>query len=91
MAASSRPYSRPESVKSFYMRPAIDGGRYIADTDAHVESFRSILAVTAAVAALAADDIIGSSLAAVPIPAGVEIRGHFTSVKLASGTVIAYY
>lgn len=68
------------------------GAEYIDDTAAHTGKFGAITAVAAA--ALSADtvalDYTGNSIANLPIPAGTTIYGIFTTVKLASGKVLAY-
>jgi hypothetical protein len=82
-------YGAAQKSGALLVNIANDGGLYIADTDTHLGDWTSILATTAAVAALVSDNLTGT-LTSVNIAAGVEIKGHFTSIKLASGTVIAY-
>jgi hypothetical protein len=66
------------------------GADYITDTAAHTGPYESITALAAAVVSVATSDNIGGTLTSIPIPAGVTIFGHFASITLASGTVIAY-
>lgn len=78
------------------------GSLLIADGDPHTGNFGIIYALQATVIAelissTAADgnplhvNAAGSGTwATVPLPAGAAIYGHFTSITLTSGTVIAY-
>ena len=77
------------------------GSLFISDTAAHAGKFSAIQATAAAVANItspapdptetnAAGQMQGT-LTAVPIPAGCTIYGNFTSITLASGSVIAYF
>lgn len=70
-----------------------NGGDFISNTTARTGKWGAITATAAAVATLTTEQPgiwdSGSS-ASVPIPAGATIRGDFTGITLASGSVIAY-
>lgn len=66
-----------------------NGGRYVSDTSAYTGTFGSIFACTASVVALVSSNISGT-ISSVTIPAGFTLRGTFTSVTPASGTMIIY-
>jgi hypothetical protein len=71
-----------------YMYP---GAEYISDTAAHTGRFGKIYSLEdAVISALVAQDWTGNALTSVPLKAGDEIEGVFTSVTLASGKVVAY-
>jgi hypothetical protein len=65
------------------------GGLYITDTAAHTGVWDAIQALETAEATLVSTNLSGT-LTSVPIPAGVTIFGHFSSITLAAGIVIAY-
>lgn len=65
------------------------GGLLITDTSAHTGVWDAIQALEATEATLVSSNLSGT-LTGVPIPAGVTIFGHFSSITLTSGTVIAY-
>ena len=67
------------------------GAEYITDTAAHTGRFSEIYALEdAVIATLVAQDWTGNATTSVPLKAGDEIKGVFTSVTLASGKVVAY-
>ena len=67
------------------------GFEYISDTAAHAGRFYKLYAVADAVISTATvQNATGNSFTSVPLGAGDEIEGVFTSVTLASGKVIAY-
>jgi hypothetical protein len=63
-----------------------NGGIVISDTNAHAGTFTSIL-VTSNAVITAVGNI---TITALTVTAGVRIPGEFTSITLASGSVIAY-
>lgn len=65
------------------------GSVYITDTTAHIANFDTVVALSAAVAAIEATNISGD-LTAMVLPVGVPIYGKITKVTLASGKVMAY-
>jgi hypothetical protein len=67
------------------------GAEYISDTAAHTGRFGEVYALEdSVIATLVAQDWTGNATTAVPLKAGDEIKGVFTSVTLTSGTVVAY-
>jgi len=67
------------------------GFEYISDTAAHTGRFHEIYALEDSVIASAViENQTGNTFIAVPLKAGDEIKGVFTSVTLTSGTVVAY-
>jgi hypothetical protein len=67
------------------------GAEFIDDTVAHAGRFGKIVALEdSAIASLTALDYTGNTLSAIPLKASCEIEGVFTSITLASGTVVAY-
>ena len=67
------------------------GVEFIDDTSAHTGRFGKIVALEdSVIATLSAEDYTGNTLASIPIKASCEICGVFTSVTLASGTIVAY-
>lgn len=67
------------------------GFEYISDTVAHVGRFGKLYALADAVIASAViQNASGNAFTSVPLAAGDEIYGVFTSVTLASGKVVAY-
>ena len=73
-------------------RAVLDQGfELISDTAAHPGAYCRLYALSAAVISTAVvRGATGNSFASVPLPAGAWIDGQFSSVTLASGTVIAY-
>lgn len=72
-------------------REYYNGAVYITGTTAQTGKFQSIQALTATT--LHADtvcDYDGASVSGLVIPAGFTIYGTFTSIKLSSGTALAY-
>lgn len=64
------------------------GSLPITDTSAHTGKFQRIIALTTA----SVTAVGNPTLTTLSIPAGTEgIRGRWTSITLASGTVIAEY
>ena len=67
------------------------------NTDEHTGAFIAITALSAAVIDTSECDVSwldgagGSLPGTIPIPAGTTIYGHFASIELDSGDVIAYY
>jgi len=81
-----------------YYADGRQGGVVLSGTASATGNFRKIKVITDATF----DTIVDASLEniefltvgvspLVTIPAGVEFGGNFTSIELASGTVIAYY
>jgi len=75
--------------------PEFSNFRYIADgtavTPGGGRQFVALLALEATV--LHADTVCSSctdSLSGAPIPAGIEVTGYFSTVRLTSGKVLAY-
>ena len=67
------------------------GFEYISDTAAHTGRFCKLYALADAVINTATiENASGNSFSAVPLSAGDEIEGIFTSVTLTSGKVVAY-
>ena len=67
------------------------GFEYISDTVAHTGRFHEIMALEDSVIASAVtENQTGNTFTAVPLKAGDEIKGVFTSVTLTSGKVVAY-
>ncbi len=67
------------------------GFEYISDTAAHTGRFWKLYAVADAVISTATvQNASGNTFSSVPLTAGDQIEGVFTSVTLASGKVIAY-
>jgi len=72
----------------------VNGSHIINDTNVHAPTPRtySILAcVTACVISQIDGNYDGQNAAGITLPAGFIWYGEFTSVKLTSGTMIAYY
>lgn len=66
-------------------------GQYIADTATYTGNFVAIQALTATTLASATvSTSIRGTLTGLVIPAGFTLRGYFTTVKLTSGTCVAY-
>ena len=67
------------------------GFEYISDTSAHTGRFCKLYALSNAVISSATVmNASGNAFTSVPLDAGDEIEGVFTSVTLASGKIIAY-
>ena len=67
------------------------GAEYISDTNAHTGRFGKIVALEdTVIATLVAEDYTGNALTSVVLNASCEMYGVFTSVDLASGSVVAY-
>ena len=67
------------------------GFEYISDTSAHAGRFYKLYALADAVIASAVvQNATGNTFTSVPLNAGDEICGVFTSVTLASGKIVAY-
>jgi hypothetical protein len=67
------------------------GFEYISDTATHTGRFFKLYAVADAVISTATvQNATGNAFTSVPLMAGDEIEGVFTSVTLASGKIIAY-
>lgn len=65
-------------------------GDFISDTAVHTGEWAKIQAITAAVIATVTSDTIKGTLTTITLPAGGVLFGHFTSIQLTSGTVMAY-
>jgi nitrous oxidase accessory protein NosD len=66
-------------------------GQYIADTATYTGNFVAIQALTATTLASASvSTSIRGTLTGLVIPAGFILQGYFTTVKLTSGTCVAY-
>jgi len=67
------------------------GAEYISDTDPHTGRFGKIAALEdTVIATLVAEDYTGNALTSVVLNASCEMYGVFTSIDLASGSVVAY-
>lgn len=67
------------------------GAEFISDTAAHTGRFGEIVALQdTVIASLTAKDYTGNALTSVVLKANCELCGVFTSVTLASGSVVAY-
>ena len=67
------------------------GFEYISDTAAHTGRFWKLYALADAVINTATvQNASGNTFSAVPLNAGDQIEGVFTSVTLTSGKIIAY-
>lgn len=67
------------------------GFEYISDTNAHTGRFYKLVALADAVIASAVvQNATGNTFSSVPLNAGDDIEGVFTSVTLASGKIVAY-
>jgi len=67
------------------------GFEYITDTNAHTGRFKKLYALADAVISTATvQNASGNAFTSVPLGKGDEIEGVFTSVTLASGTIVAY-
>lgn len=67
------------------------GFEYITDTSAHTGRFWKLYALADAVISTATVmNASGNTFSSVPLDAGDEIEGVFTSVTLASGKIVAY-
>lgn len=75
-------------MRNTFITNADQGGEVIADTAAHTGTFHKIHAIGATQFTAVSGNVSG--LAGVTIPAQFEITGTFTSITLASGSVIAY-
>lgn len=67
-----------------------DGSQVIADTERHAGSWHRVHAISNTVILELVDAGMSGSLSGVTIPAGQDILGNFTTIKLTSGTIIAY-
>ncbi len=67
------------------------GFEYISDTSAHTGRFYKLYALADAVISTATiANASGNTFSSVPLSAGDQIEGVFTSVTLASGKIVAY-
>lgn len=67
------------------------GFEYINDTAAHTGRFHELVALEDSVIASAViENQTGNTFTSVPLKAGDEIKGVFTSVTLTSGKIVAY-
>jgi hypothetical protein len=68
------------------------GVTYVTGTSAYSEPFGAFTALTASVldAATVWNDLSGTAVASMPVPVGSTIHGHISSLKLASGSGLAY-
>jgi len=67
------------------------GGNYIADTSTHTGTWTTIDCVTDTVFdSSTVCNIAGLAASNATFPAGKQLFGNFTTVKLTSGSVIAY-
>ena len=79
------------SVPGNFQRAAFgqNGFDYLTGNAANLEGdFVAIQALSQAVVSVTVG--VGDALTSVTVPAGVTIYGYFTSIDLASGTVLAY-
>jgi hypothetical protein len=68
------------------------GTTYVTGTSAFVGPFGAYTALTASVINTATvwNDLSGTAVASMPVPAGVTVYGHIGSLKLSSGSGLAY-
>ncbi len=68
------------------------GAEYISDTSAHAGRFGKIVSLEAStvISSLTALDYSGNALTSVVLDPSCELEGVFTSITLASGSVVAY-
>lgn len=68
------------------------GAEYISDTNAHAGRFGKIASLEAGtvISSLTALDYTGNALTSVTLDPSCELYGVFTSITLASGSVVAY-
>lgn len=67
------------------------GFEYISDTAAHTGRFWQVYALEDSVIASAViENQTGNTFTAVPLKAGDNVNGVFTSITLTSGKVVAY-
>ena len=79
------------SVPGNFQRAAFgqNGFDYLTGNAANLEGdFVAIQALSQAVISVTVG--VGDALTSVTVPAGVTIYGYFTSIDLASGTILAY-
>jgi hypothetical protein len=70
---------------------AYPGAEYISDTSPHTGRFGKIVALEdTVIAELIAMNYTGNTLTSVVFKASCELEGVFTSIDLASGSVVAY-
>jgi hypothetical protein len=69
------------------------GGIVISDSETYTGNFRWIQVIAdCEIEAIVSSNIINvAEVSGFAIPAGIGIGGKFTSIKLTSGVVIAYY
>jgi hypothetical protein len=74
------------------MSDSYAGAEYISDTNAHTGRFGEIVSLEAGtvIASLTALDYTGNALTSVVLDPSCELCGVFTSITLASGSVVAY-
>ena len=68
------------------------GAEFIDDTAAHTGRFGKIVSLEAStvIGTLVASDYTGNALTSVVLDPSCELEGVFTSITLASGSVVAY-
>jgi hypothetical protein len=68
------------------------GVTYVTGTTAVTGPFGAYTALTATVLDTATvwDDLSGTAVASMPVPTGVTVYGHIGSLKLSSGSGLAY-
>ena len=68
------------------------GTTYVTGTSAFVGPFGAYTALTASVINTATvwDDLSGTAVSAMPVPAGVTIYGRIRTLQLTSGSGLAY-
>ncbi len=80
------------AVEASGMDAGLFGADVYADTTQHTGNWGRVVVLSAAVFTMGSSATICSinGLTGVTIPALTELRGEFTAIKLASGTVLAY-
>jgi hypothetical protein len=68
------------------------GVTYVTGTTVYTGPFGAYTALTATVLDTATvwNDLSGTAVASMPVPAGVTVYGHIGSLKLSSGSGLAY-
>jgi len=72
------------------MNTTAGGADYLADTSAHVGSWKRIYCLTACAFTTLTSPTMSGTLSGITLVAGQQIEGIFTAITLSSGKVIAY-
>jgi hypothetical protein len=91
--ATASPYSGGIVVEQAGCLAGTNGGVVIQDTNTHTPPTGRVYGVLSALTETVFTTVVGNltGLDGMTLPAGRELRGVFTSVKLASGTLAAYF